>query len=100
MKTFTPITQRQYDTLDDAEKAAYHMEARNAASVIAQRNANNSPDYLERMAEELRVAAQVRRDDIARRAGKVASVTTYGQQNTAPDQGRWGGARSLFGDEK
>lgn len=78
---FLPVSQRQWDGLTEAEQAAYKMEARNAASVIAQRNSRNSPDFLIALAREIEAQAQERLQADARKTGKQAGLHNQAQSN-------------------
>lgn len=52
-----PVIKREWESLDEAEKAALEMEYRNAANNIASKNESNTPEYLYHLAEELRLIA-------------------------------------------
>ncbi|MBA4129892.1 MAG: hypothetical protein C0519_00550 [Hyphomicrobium sp.] len=82
---YLPVSQRQWDSLSDVEQAAYRMEARNAASVITQRNSRNSPDFLIALAREIEAQAQERLQADARKAGKAQDLHTQAGSNRNPD---------------
>lgn len=76
------VTSRDWDELNDAEKAGFQMEARNAASVILERNSGNNPSYVLAVAKELERQAQERQASVrAKQAKRNPDGTFTGPQS-------------------